>query len=104
MSKLPSLTSANFDAEINQDSGTVMVKFGADWCGPCKVIAPILEKIAEEAEGKFKVLDVDIDEEVELAQKFGIRSVPTILVFKEGKVVKSNLGTATKAKILSLLD
>lgn len=104
MSKLPSLTGATFDTEVNQDSGTVMVKFGAEWCRPCKVLSPVLESLAEDADGKFKVFDVDIDEEVELTQKFGIRSVPTVLVFKAGKVVQTNLGTATKAKLLSLLD
>lgn len=104
MSKLPALTKDNFDQEVTSNDGTVMVEFGADWCGPCKALAPLLEKLADEAEGKYKVFAVDVDEESELVQKFGVRSVPSVFVFKAGKVVKTNLGLTTKANLLKMLE
>ncbi len=104
MSKLPALTKDNFDKEVDSNEGTVMVEFGADWCGPCKALAPVLEKLAEEAEGKYTVFAVDVDEETELVQKFGIRSVPAVYVFKAGKVMKTHLGLTTKANLLKMLE
>lgn len=104
MSKLPALTKSNFEQEVTQSVGTVIIAFSAPWCGPCKVLAPVLEKLAEEAEGKYKVFAVDVDEEDELVKQFGVRSVPMVVVFKAGKVTKTNLGIITKDNLLKMLE
>ncbi len=91
------------DAVLNSDV-PVLVDFAATWCGPCKMIAPLVEQIAEEYEGRAKVAKVDIDESPGTASRFGIRGVPTLLVFKGGEVVAQQVGAVPKGKIAELID
>ncbi|MCH5322703.1 MAG: thioredoxin [Helicobacter sp.] len=99
------LTQENFDSTIAD--GVVMVDFWAPWCGPCRMIAPVIDKLAQDYEGKAKICKVNTDEQQELAQKFGIRSIPNILFYKDGQKVDEIIGAAReqdfKAKLDSLL-
>lgn len=90
------ITDATFDQEVVNCELPVMVDFGATWCGPCRMIAPYMDQLAEEYSGKAKVVKADVDECVELAAKFGIRNVPTVLIFKNGQVVEKHVGGAPK--------
>lgn len=94
----------NFDEEVLKSDLPVLVDFTATWCGPCKALAPIVEKLADENEGKIKVGKVDIDEAKEIAQKFGIRSVPTLMVFRGGQKTQQHIGLTTKDKLAKLLE
>jgi thioredoxin 1 len=94
MGKYVELTNANFEATIAE--GVTMVDFWAPWCGPCRMIAPVVEELAEDFEGKATIAKVNTDEEQEIAVKFGIRSIPTILFFKNGEVVDQMIGAASK--------
>ena len=94
-------TAQSFEKLISQ--GTVLADFWAGWCGPCMMLAPTIEAIAEEQDGKLKVGKVNVDEQQNLAARFGIESIPTLLVFKEGKVVNSGLGLMPKEAVLELL-
>ena len=82
------LTDANFDMEVLKSDKPVLIDFWAVWCGPCKMIAPVVEEIAKEYDGKLKVGKLDVDNNPEVSMKFGIRSIPTLMVFKGGKVVE----------------
>lgn len=96
------LTAANFEEEVLRSDKPVLVDFWATWCGPCRMLAPTIEKIAEEQSGAIKVGKVDVDEEPELAAKYGIASIPTLMVFKGGQVVKTSIGVIPKAAIEAL--
>ncbi len=93
------LTEKNFEEEVLKSELPVLVDFWATWCGPCRMLAPTIEKIAEEQEGKIKVGKIDVDEEPELAAKYGIASIPTLMVFRGGVVVKASVGVQPKAAI-----
>lgn len=98
------VTKANFDEEVLKSELPVVVDFWAAWCGPCRMLAPELEAFAEEYEGKVKVGKVNVDEESELAREFGIMSIPTILVFKGGEMVKKSIGFVKKDEIYALIE
>ncbi len=94
----------NFDQEVLQADVPVLVDFTAAWCGPCRMIAPFVEQLASEYAGRAKVAKLDIDESPAIAQRFGIRGVPTLYVFKGGEVVAQQVGAVPKPKIAELLD
>ncbi|WP_297998884.1 thioredoxin [uncultured Phascolarctobacterium sp.] len=96
------ITKANFQAEVEQAQGTVLVDFWAQWCGPCRMQAPILEAFAGE-HSDIKVAKCDVDENPELAEKFSIMSIPSLLVFKGGKLVKSAVGLHDKEALAALV-
>lgn len=97
-------TVENFEDEVEKSNGIVLVDFYADWCGPCKMMSPIIDSIAEENLENVKVGKVNCDENGELAQKFGIMSIPTILIFKNGNLVKSFVGVTSKEEIIKELQ
>lgn len=97
------LTSTNFTEEVLNANVPVMVDFWATWCMPCKMLAPILEELAQEANGAYKVGKVNVDTEPALAAQFGIMNIPTVLVFKNGKVVEKSIGLVQKSQLAALL-
>ena len=94
MGKYIDLNNDNFEATVTE--GVSLVDFWAPWCGPCRMIAPVIEELAEEFEGKAAICKVNTDEEQDLAVKFGVRSIPTILIMKNGEVVETMVGAASK--------
>jgi thioredoxin 1 len=102
MSKVIDLTDENFDENTKGDK-PVLVKFGASWCPPCRVMVPVLEQLAKELSETVTICDVDVDDSPDLAKRFGVKSIPHIIVLKDGKVESSNVGSCTKEKLLSLL-
>ncbi len=97
------LNSGNFKTEVLESDIPVLVDFWATWCGPCKMLAPTISKIAEEKAGQIKVCKLDVDEEPEIAAQFGISSIPTLIVFKAGKPAKKSIGVQPKAAIEAML-
>ncbi len=102
MGKYIELTSENFEATIKE--GVSLVDFWAPWCGPCRMIAPVIEELAEDYEGKANICKVNTDEQQDIAVKFGIRSIPTILFFKDGEMVDQMVGAAGKQVFADKLD
>ena len=98
------ITNDNFDAEVAQSAVPVLVDFWAEWCGPCRMIAPIVDEIAAELAGKLKVGKVNVDEEQELAMKFNVMSIPTLLLFKGGKPVEQVVGALSKDQLLKKIN
>lgn len=96
MAKTIVVTDDTFEAEVLKAETPVLVDFWADWCGPCKMIAPVVEELADAYDGKMKFAKVDVDEQQKYAGQFGIRSIPTLLVFKDGKVVDQIIGAVPK--------
>lgn len=98
------ITDNNFSTEVLQSDKPVLVDFWAAWCGPCRMIAPIVEELAVEYDGKYKIGKMDIDNNPQTATQFGIRSIPTLLIFKNGKVVDSLIGSVPKAQFVQKLN
>lgn len=98
------LTSANFEQEVSRFPGTVMIDFWAPWCGPCRMVAPIVEELAKTYLGKAKVAKLNTDEAPDIAGRYGIRSIPTMMFFKNGEQVAQLIGAYPKSKITEKLD
>ena len=97
------VSSAEFQSKVLEAEGKVLIDFFATWCGPCRMIAPFVEEIAEEKAGEVAVYKVDIDQSPDLASRYGVRGVPTLMVFEGGKPVSQMVGAQPKAQILSML-
>lgn len=98
------ITTSNFETEVLQSELPVCVDFYADWCGPCKMMAPIVEALAEEFEGKCKVGKCNIDENMDIANKYKIMSIPTIILFKKGEPVETIIGATSKADLINKIN
>lgn len=101
--KITHLTDATFDEVVSASAEPVVVDFWAEWCGPCKMIAPILDEIAEEQEGKVKVTKLNVDENPNTSLKYQVMSIPTMLVFENGEVTKTIVGAKPKAMLMAEL-
>lgn len=101
---VPHITQSEFTEKVENVSYPVLVDFFATWCGPCKMMAPILDRVALAKQGKAAVCKVDVDQEPELAQRFGVMSVPTLIVFKGGSVVQQFVGVQSEQTLLEALD
>ena len=101
MSNVPAVTDQSWDAEVLKASTPVLVDFHATWCGPCKALAPVIDEIATEYTGKLKVVKVDVDEAQDTATSLGIMSVPTLMIFKDGKEAMRRVGGAPKQTLMA---
>lgn len=104
MSNAISLTASDFSDKVANNPGVVLVDFWASWCGPCMMLAPVIDEVASDYAGRADVLKVNVDEEAALAAKFGIMSIPTLIVFKNGEVFDKLVGVVPKEKIASVLE
>ncbi|MCD9516364.1 thioredoxin TrxA [Photobacterium carnosum] len=102
--KIVQLTDESFDTDVVNAAGPVLVDFWAEWCGPCKMIAPILDEIADEYEGKLTIGKLNIDQNAATPPKFGIRGIPTLLLFKDGAVAAIKVGALSKTQLKEFLE
>tara|TARA_B110000914_G_scaffold223143_1_gene238017 strand:+ start:790 stop:1116 length:327 start_codon:yes stop_codon:yes gene_type:complete len=102
--KIKAVSDASFDADVIKSSQPVLVDFWAEWCGPCKAIAPILDDIANEYDGRVTIAKVNVDENVQTPPKYGIRGIPTMLLFKDGTVEATKVGALSKAELSAFID
>ncbi len=104
MSTLQSTTDQSFDTDVLQSNKPVLVDFWAEWCGPCKKISPVLEKIAVAYADKIKILKLNVDENTDTPSKYSVRGIPALLLYKEGKVIGTKIGLATETQLSEFLD
>ncbi|MAI55277.1 MAG: thioredoxin [Gammaproteobacteria bacterium TMED95] len=104
MADISHITDASFESDVLNSDLPVLVDYWAEWCGPCKVIAPVLEEIAAEYDGKMKVCKLDIDANGETPPKYGIRGIPTLMLFKNGNVEATKVGALSKSQLSAFLD
>ena len=102
--KILHVSDASFEADVLKASGPVLVDYWAEWCGPCKMIAPILDEVAESYDGRLTVAKLNIDENADTPPKFGIRGIPTLMLFKDGQVVATKVGALSKSQLTAFID
>ena len=102
--KILHVSDASFEADVLKVSGPVLVDYWAEWCGPCKMIAPILDEVAESYDGRLTVAKLNIDENADTPPKFGIRGIPTLMLFKDGSVVATKVGALSKSQLTAFID
>ena len=98
------LSDASFEADVLQAATPVLVDYWAEWCGPCKMIAPILDEVASAYEGKLQVAKMNVDENRDVPAKFGIRGIPTLMLFKDGQIAATKFGALSKAQLMAFID
>ena len=94
----------SFESELLQSNAPVLVDYWAEWCGPCKMIAPILDEVASEYADKLKIAKLDVDQNAETAQKYGIRSIPCLMLFKDGDIIATQVGALSKSQLSEFID
>jgi len=104
MMSIVHITNDNFESQVLQSEQPVLMDFWAEWCGPCKMIAPILDQIADEYKGSLQVVKLDVEENQGIAMKYGVRSIPTLILFKRGVVEAQHVGMLSKDDLVKLLD
>ncbi|MCE2746179.1 MAG: thioredoxin TrxA [Burkholderiales bacterium] len=98
------VSDASFDSDVLKTDGPVLVDYWAEWCGPCKMIAPILDDLSSEYQGKLKIAKMNVDENSETPAKYGIRGIPTLMLFKNGAVVATKVGALSKSQLAAFID
>ena len=98
------VTDATFEADVLQSAQPILVDYWAEWCGPCKMIAPILDEVSAAYEGKLNVAKMNVDENREIPAKFGIRGIPTLMLFKDGQLAATKVGALSKAQLVAFID
>ncbi len=104
MSNITATTDVDFDADVLQSDAPVLVDFWAEWCGPCKMIAPILDEVAKEYDGKVKIVKLNVDDNAETPAKYGVRGIPSLMLFKGGNLVGTKVGALTKTQLMAFID
>ncbi len=98
------VTDATFEADVLQSAQPILVDYWAEWCGPCKMIAPILDDISTSYEGKLQIAKMNVDENRDIPAKFGIRGIPTLMLFKDGQLAATKVGAMSKAQLIAFID
>ena len=102
--QLIQVTDDSFESDVLQSDAPVLVDYWAEWCGPCKMIAPILDEVASEYADKLKIAKLDVDQNAETAQKYGIRSIPCLMLFKDGDIIATQVGALSKSQLSEFID
>ena len=98
------VTDATFEADVLKSAQTILLDYWAEWCGPCKMIAPILDEVSTAYEGKLSIAKMNVDENREIPAKFGIRGIPTVMLFKDGQLAATKVGALSKAQLIAFID